>query len=192
MPGVKIDPKDVTACLVTRGDVDMDPIIESLPYDEYIVYDNSWRDPDYKTFGRYAAAHEAETQYVYFQDDDCIFRHHHVLHHLHVPGWMTAVWGHGADPAGYEDIAIFPGGAIVEKALVDRAFLKYLTAGFPMDDEFFYYCDYVFGCLTPHVQVHLPFEIRDVAYNGRRLADEPWAREAKAEVAARARAVRDA
>ena len=39
-----LDPAEVTACLVTRGDVDMQPILETLlPYNEVIVWDNSER-----------------------------------------------------------------------------------------------------------------------------------------------------
>ncbi len=179
----------ISACIVTRGDVDLAPILETLPYGEVIIWDNSTRPADLKTFGRFAAAAEATNDVVYFQDDDTLFHDHEALLRSYVPGTLTAVYGHGENPAGYEDIAIFPGGALVDKALTQSWLDDYLRA-FTFDDDLLYYCDYVFGCLTPHVQLHLPFDIRDVAYNGRRLADEPWARDSKARIAAQARSLR--
>ena len=47
-----LDPTDVTACLVTRGDVDMTPIYESLIFPTVILWDNSKRQ-DWKVAGRY-------------------------------------------------------------------------------------------------------------------------------------------
>src|SRR4051812_19761075 len=43
----------VSAVLVTRGDVDMTPIIDSLPVDwDWLVYDNSDRRRDLAVYGR--------------------------------------------------------------------------------------------------------------------------------------------
>ncbi len=83
---------NVTACLVTRGDVDMRPVLASLPDDwEVLVYDNgrgiiSKRVlgtllakiivgdtlPDLKVYGRYHAVKWARDDLIYVQDDDCI------------------------------------------------------------------------------------------------------------------------
>ena len=53
---------NVSACLVTRGDVDLTAIIASLPYDDVVVWDNSKR-RNLRTYGRYLRAqgrdHEA-------------------------------------------------------------------------------------------------------------------------------------
>ena len=63
---------DVTAVLVTRGDVDLAPVLASLPPAwEVIVWDNSVRE-DLAVYGRYAALEEVATALVYCQDDDCI------------------------------------------------------------------------------------------------------------------------
>lgn len=184
-----LNPADVSACLVTRGDVDMAPIIETLPYGEIIVWDNSQRE-DLKVYGRYAAIRLATKPVIYFQDDDCIFQHHDELIAAYKPGTLVANWGHGNTPAGYDDLAIFPGGALLDRELPAEAFACYLEH-WPCDEAFFYEADFVFGCLAPHEHVHLPFEIRDVAYNGRRLADQPWQREMKLKITGQARWVRD-
>jgi hypothetical protein len=62
----------VSAVIVTKGDVDLGPIVNSLLFDEIIVWDNSQREDDQKVFGRYLAAKQASNEIVYTQDDDCI------------------------------------------------------------------------------------------------------------------------
>lgn len=86
---------NVTACLVTRGDVDMQPILESLPTEwERLIWDNGakgyptghhykngddWRPDgfwgkvtDLSVYGRYAAIEYASHDLIYVQDDDVI------------------------------------------------------------------------------------------------------------------------
>ncbi len=181
---------DVAACLVTRGDCDLAPILDTLPYGEVIVWNNADRDEDLKVYGRYAAIAETTKPVIYLQDDDCVFSHHDELLAAYRPGVLVANWGHGDDPCGYDDLAIFPGGALVDRDLPQTTFGRYLEH-FPRDDGFLYEADFIFGCLTPHEHVRLPFEIRDLAYNGKRLADEPWQRELKMKITNQARWVRD-
>lgn len=178
----------VTACLVTRGDVDLAPILETLPYPHVVVWDNSQRQ-DFKCAGRYAAIQHAPTDVIYFQDDDVVFRHHAELLAAYEPGLLVANWAHGETPAGYDDVALVGAGALVSRHLPLRALSRYL-ATFRRDDGFFYEADFIVGTLTPHKHVRLPFEIRDVAYNGKRLADQPWQRNLKREITDRARQLR--
>lgn len=88
---------NVSACLVTRGDVDMQPVLDSLPpewevivYNNHSQYDNAatvWRfttpdrewEPnacgalsDLAVYGRYAAIEHATHDLIYVQDDDVI------------------------------------------------------------------------------------------------------------------------
>lgn len=83
---------NVSAVIVTRGDVDLAPILESLPGEyEVIVWDNLagmyWaRDPvlnqrpayervrvdDLAVYGRYAAIEHAAGELIYVQDDDVV------------------------------------------------------------------------------------------------------------------------
>lgn len=179
----------VTACLVTRGDVDMDPILQTLPYEQIILHDNS-RGTNFKTFGRYHAAIHAPTEVVYFQDDDTVFTQHEKLLEAYEPGITTAVYGHGQSEAGYGDLPLVCGGALAHRSQIQEAITLY-SSFFPLNEDFLYDCDFAVGCLIPFKQIRLPFLIRDVAYNGRRLADEPWQREVKLRVTNRARWIRD-
>ncbi len=67
---------NVTAIVVTRGDVDLSPIIgQDWPeqVQEIIVWDNSSLDRrDLKVYGRYAAIAEASHPLILVQDDDCV------------------------------------------------------------------------------------------------------------------------
>ena len=62
----------VAACLVTRGNVGMKEVIDSLPDEwEVVVWDNSKRQ-DLGVFGRYAAIALTDAELIYVQDDDCV------------------------------------------------------------------------------------------------------------------------
>ncbi len=110
-----LEQHNVTACLVTRGDVDMRPIIDSLIFDNVIIWDNS-RDPDWKVAGRYMAALRARNDLVYWQDDDTIVSpgvQRELLREFSpADDDIVANWGHGENPAGYDDLPLVCGGAI--------------------------------------------------------------------------------
>jgi len=188
-----LDASEVTAVIVTRGDTDLDPIIASLlDYDDVVVWDNSIR-PDWKCAGRYIGCLEIDTDKVYWQDDDTIVPRETQADLLtcYIDEDCLANWGHGVNPDGYEDLPLVCGGAIADWRSAWDCIARY-AAHYPLDTDFMYEADFVVGALYRHWRhLHLPFEIRDVAYNGRRLADEPWQRELKLELTTRARAIRD-
>lgn len=79
----------VTAIIVTRGDVDLEPVLSSLPKEwELLVWSNNenpylnlGRDnthavvvggKDLAVYGRYAAIEYARNDLIYVQDDDCV------------------------------------------------------------------------------------------------------------------------
>jgi len=129
---------DVTAVLVTRGDVDMQPIIDSLPYGSVVVWDNSRRPVDYGVFGRYVALSEVQTPVVYFQDDDCLVSCHEALMEAYEPGVVT---GNAFDDKErlkrYEGTTLLGWGAIFDVDLPWRALTLY-AAHYPVDRDFFY------------------------------------------------------
>lgn len=184
---------DVTACLVTRGDVDMQPIIDSLIFDKVIVWDNSVAS-DRKTAGRYWATVEATTPVVYYQDDDVIVPPTTQLALLaaYEPGVPTAVYAHGATPGGYDDLPLVGAGALVDQEMPWRALNRYLDFH-PADDGFLYEADFIAGVLYPAFKhLHLPFEIQlDVAQHPSRLCNQSWQEDLKFTVTERARAIRD-
>ena len=194
-----IDASQVSACLVTRGDQpeQLARIIDTLPYDEIIVWDNSQRH-DLKTAGRYAAMDMAKHDVVYFQDDDTLFTHHAEL----IAEWnalrpfvMVTTNGHGENDGGYGDLPLVCGGALAQRSAVEDAIRAYIYEDLDdWADEDLYYADFAIGVLLRNWwTVDLPFEINlPIAQHPSRLCNQPWAADAKARVTARARAIRDA
>lgn len=183
-----VNAADVTACLITRGDTDLTPILDTLPYGEILVWDTSR--PDQKVAGRYQLVSEASNPVVYLQDDDCVFRHHDELLESYEPGRLVANWGHGETPCGYDDVALVHGGALVDKDLPGLALARYLEH-FPRDDDFLREADMIVGCLTPHTHLRLPYEILPLASHPSRMCNQSWQREKKMRVTNRARWIRD-
>jgi len=189
---------EVTACLVTRGDQPeaMARIRESLIFGRVIVWNNSERPNDEKCAGRYWAAAEADTPFVYFQDDDVIVppqtQIELCLEHDR-EAICTANWGHGETPAGYDDLPLVCGGAIVNTDAPWAAIRRY-AEHWPLDDEYRYEADFVVGALYPRFRhVFLPFDIdMPIAQHPSRLCNQPWQRKLKAKITDRARAIRDA
>ena len=81
----------ISACLVTRGDIDMHPIVDSLPNEwEVVIWNNGaglctvlppgrpksgyseWEIEDCAVYGRYAAIAHASGDLIYVQDDDVL------------------------------------------------------------------------------------------------------------------------
>ncbi len=187
---MSLSPADVTACLVTRGDVDLEPILNTFPdYADVIVWGPDR--PEWHVLGRYLAMFEATTAVVYTQDDDCIFRHHAELCAEYEPGVLVSTYGHGENPDGYDDMALVHGGAIMDVELPLRAFDRYLE-WWPWDEGFMREADMINGTITPHRHVSLPFEIRmDIATRPNRMCNQPWQKSLKLEITNRARKVRD-
>jgi SAM-dependent methyltransferase len=130
---------DVSCVLVTRGDVDLQPVLSSLPFDDIVVWDNSVEERDLKVYGRYAAIEAAKHPLIYTQDDDALCPAGDLLAAYRLldtggllvnvpPGeWPWLAWG-----------AIFP------REKPAEAFDRYL-ARHPFDDEFLFWADVVFA-----------------------------------------------
>lgn len=190
-----LDQSQVTACLVTRGDQPeaMERIIDSLIFEKVLVWDNSVQD-DWKCAGRYKAAELAETDVVFFQDDDVLVPEHTQFELLaeYEPGVCVANWGHGDNPDGYDDLPLVCGGGIVDKSLCVDAIQRY-AAHWPLDDAFRYEADFVVGVLYPAFRhLRLPFHIDlRIAQHPSRLCNQPFQKALKLEITERARAIRD-
>jgi hypothetical protein len=188
--------EDVTACLVTKGDQPemMDRILASLIFPNVIVWDNSERG-DMKVAGRYAACREATTRAVYFQDDDVLVppSTQQRLLEAYMPGVMIANYGHGDEPAGYDDLPLVCAGAICDRELPLKALDRYL-ARYPRDGAFMYEADFIAGVLYEDFRhLHLPYEVDlRIAQDPSRLVNQPWQRRLKFETTNRARRIRDA
>jgi hypothetical protein len=184
---------EVSAVIVTRGDVDLNPILETLPYDEVIVWDNSTKDEDAKTFGRYLAMEETSHNVVYFQDDDVIFTAHDELLAAYEPGQVTcnmpSPW---YEATQYEQLRCSQVGAgsLVPKNLSQPAFDRYLEH-WPRDDLFLTYPDHIHGILTPFTRYDFGYVVLPYASAPGRIYTTPGADGRKWTVINRALELRD-
>ncbi len=150
----------VAACLVTRGDVPLDDITESIPdHWEVVVWDNSKRD-DLAVYGRYAAFELTDAEFIYVQDDDCVLEPEafEKLELLAVHNTLVANMPERFRQY-YPDSCLVGFGAIFERDLPFRAFDRF-------DDvprNFGRTCDVYFTTLTKRLILDLPYR------------DQPWA-----------------
>jgi hypothetical protein len=143
---------NVTAIIPTRGDVDLDPILRSLPHWwERIVWDNGAREvvrhtpfatgyevttaplavPDCSVFGRYAAVPLAMNDLIYVQDDDVVVSDPAAI----AEAWAVAAWDGprflvaNMPPEfrhdGYTDSCLVGFGACFHRHAPDAAFKRF-------------------------------------------------------------------
>jgi hypothetical protein len=178
--------------LVTRGDVDLDPILQTLPYGEIIVWDNSTRPVDYKAFGRYMGILEASRSVIYFQDDDCIVRCHDQLMADYEDGVLLANMPR-AKQLEYPDTALIGWGSLFHRDLPFLAFERYGKFFSTTDNLFLRVsADFVFPLLTPRKVKD--YGVEELPYSGAK--GRTWRRRSyprqKRISLSRARSVRDA
>jgi hypothetical protein len=145
-----IDLQQVTAVVVTKGDEDLTPVVDSLRGQGFcavMVWDNSEHLEDLKVFGRYMLAVDAPTEYVYVQDDDCIVDAKAIAADYQ-PGELLCnvrPHHHQVYSSMYQGITLVGWGAIFPKLMVD--FKAYLTK-YPCDELFYRECDRIFTWLN--------------------------------------------
>lgn len=197
-------PVVATAVIVTRGDVELEPILASLRavprIVDLVVWDNS-RNLDLKVWGRHEALRGVDTRVVYSQDDDIVYTPEAIDRILdaYVPGLavgcMYPEWSAQAErsgiPGGYADL-VYPGsGAVYDRETPLVAAARYLEHH-PEDEFFRLWCDAVIGVLAPTAAHGERFEILPAAYGADRLSRRPNAVKDKREAILRARRIRGA
>jgi glycosyltransferase involved in cell wall biosynthesis len=168
-----IVPKEVTAVVVTRGDVDLTEIKESLAcFGEVIIYDNS-KCADHQVFGRYVPILDRDGV-IYTQDDDCVLDNPAALCGLYEPGTIVCNMPpeHAARYEDKDGIALIGFGAIFDASLAKDSFARYLSQ-FPQDVLFKRECDRVFTALNRTKWVNLPFRSLAEAEAANRLYRQP-------------------
>src|SRR5262249_9603338 len=153
--------EQVTAVMVTRGNVDVRPTLEPVlaaGITDVVVWDNSLSPigtlgeaivpgkypegvrvvggHDYKCFGRYAAIPYARNPVILWVDDDVVFTAFDELLALYEPGRlvtnMDASW---IDAAGYRDVCALQGaGSLCDSWLPERVWARYFNH-YPWDEE---------------------------------------------------------
>ena len=190
-----LEPSQVSACLVTRGDQpeQMERILDSLlPYSEVIVWDNS-KAENFRTAGRFAAMALAANDICYTQDDDVLVptETQQALLAAWEEGHTVATYGHGENDGGYGDLALVCGGGLFDRQLVFMAIDAYLAEYERWGRDEDAYIDFLVGVQIPFKHIPEPFEINyAIAQHPSRLVNQPWAADAKREVTERARALR--
>jgi hypothetical protein len=166
-----LTPDQVSACLVTRGDVDMAPILASIRdqgITDIVVWDNSQRE-DLGAYGRYAAIEEAARQVIYTQDDDLLVPCIGQLIAAYEPGTMTI----NHPPEWPLDIPWNGKGGIFDRDLPQQAFDRYLAVH-PFDRYFTHHvCDGVVGLLNPVKAIYGGHENLASAYQEGRISTSP-------------------
>lgn len=139
-----------TAVIVTRGDVDLTPVLESLPTDWPVaIWDNSKQPEDLKVYGHFAALSEIETDYCYMQDDDAICPAAELLA-AWKPAYRDRIFLNEADG----ETPWISWGAIFHRKLPAPAIARYVDA-YGMSDDVLLWCDMIFSTLTPWTNVDL-------------------------------------
>lgn len=187
-----LDPRDVSAIIVTRGNVDLEPILATLPYDDIVVWNNAEREHDLKVFGRYAAIPETRNPVVYWQDDDVVFTAHDELLKAYEPGRLVCNMDQGwIDGAGYGDfLGMVGAGSLCDATIPAEIFARYL-AKHPFDDDLLLECDFAFGTMAPFKRVDLGYEPRPFTDDADRLYQQPGQTERKWRMIDRGRAMRE-
>lgn len=188
-----LSPSEVSAVIVTRGDVDIGAIIDELQiFNDIVIWDNSKRE-DLKTFGRYAALPECEKDIVYFQDDDILLRKPTLdgLLAAYEPGVMLANMSPGWVAGRDLHDAIFVGaGAIMDRDLPGKAMAKYDEL-YDRDDLFHLYPETILSIPSLIKRVDLPLEVLPWGYAPNRMNAHIYFEEWLAESISRGRVVRD-
>lgn len=145
---------NVAAVIVTRGDVDLEPILDSLPREwEQVVWDNgvgmvtkyqasstlaadvidggamSGLFPDLAVYGRYAAIAHTDADLIFVQDDDCILapESFDMLLAAYQPGHIVANMPDRFRPH-YPDSCLVGFGALFDRDLPYKAFERWWDA----------------------------------------------------------------
>jgi hypothetical protein len=195
----------VSACLVTRGDVDLSDIIDSLtPHvEEILVWDNSQRE-DLSVYGRYALIVEAKNPLILVQDDDVLHRPAGIEEIIWQSDSGSAEYGRlvvnmpaNFRHAFYQEHALVGFGACFHRDLPERAFAQFWRhpETSPLvpeaEDHFQRTCDVVFTGLTPYTMVDVPYEDLPWATAPNRMWQQPQHQDERHRMLELVRKVRD-
>lgn len=158
-----------TAVIVTRGDVDLAPVLDSLPAGwPKLIWNNSEKLVDLKVYGHFAALADVETEYVYMADDDAICPAQAVLDAWSEKEHADKILTNVRDG----DTPWISWGAIFRKDLPGPAIDRYVSA-YGFDDDVLLWCDLIFALLTPWVNVDLGVEHLPHARAANRMVMKP-------------------
>lgn len=198
-----LDPSAVSAVLVTRGDVGVHEICDSLRaagIDDIVIWNNRI-EHDVAVYGRYAGIERARHPVIYVQDDDCVLEPDTIrlLLEPYEPGVAVCNVPERFRQT-YTDSALVGFGAVFDRELPERAFSRMSDDGgiLTIEDVGFFAdafnrrADNVFTTLTPLKLVDLPYRDLPWASAPGRMWTTPGHTEERDRMIDLARKVRDA
>jgi hypothetical protein len=156
---------NISAVIVTRGDVDLAPALSSIDADEIIIrrgHGGVWE--------RWEAALEAKHDVIYTQDDDAVVDFPAVIA-AYDPDRVACNMPLDRRPGYPDGIALVGWGAVFQRRAVSEAFARY-RAFFPDDFLFRREADRVFTGLNPLKLIDVPFEHLPVAFGKDRMGTQ--------------------
>ena len=161
---------EVSAVIVTRGDVDLWPVLNSLAaFDDVFVWDNSKRHSNAMVYGRYLAVAGAKHNVIYTQDDDCITDPLSIVEQYE-PGVIVANVPEDRRAFYSDGVTLIGWGSVFDKSLT-AVFHRYL-AKFPYDELFLRECDRVFTGLNKVKTIEVPLRHLEHAHGADRMGRE--------------------
>ena len=195
-----LTPDRVSAVLVTTGRTDLAPVLDSLIFDDVVVWDNSRESVDQMTYGRALAVSRAKNKVIYSQDDDLIHSPENQARIVgsYQPGVLTGcMWKKWSDGArgqgivnGYDDLVFAGSGSVYDHDIPAAAAALYLEH-YPLNDFFRLWADTIIGVLSPNQQLDIRFEALPCAVAPDRMANMKGGVALKTEAIRRAREIRD-
>lgn len=159
----------ISAVLVTRGDVDLSPVLDALPFEDIVIHDNSKMPTDSMVYGRYLAMQRAKYDIVYTIDDDAITNSIAVCSQYR-EGMITANVPHDRRGFYSDGVTLLGWGSVFDRGLT-AVFEKYLER-FPADDLFLRECDRIFTGLNQVHVVDVPIKHLPHAHGSDRMGAE--------------------
>lgn len=156
----------VSAVIVTRGDVDLGPVLSAIEADEVIV-----RRGNGGVWERYEAAMAAKHEVVYTQDDDCVVEYAEVIA-TYESGRVTCNMPEYKRAEYPDGIALVGWGAVFHRAEVFAAFQRYFRL-WSKDALFNREADRVFTGLSRLKLIDAPFQHLRHAHGADRLGAQP-------------------
>lgn len=183
---------NVTAVLVTRGDVPLAPIVATFPPKwEVLVWNNGegtlahraggaefWdllknELPDLAVYGRYAALEHASNEIIYVQDDDCLVDNPAAIARACPVSGVACNMPHEFRHAFYTHHALVGFGASFRRRIVAPIFAEFHARYELGADLFNRTCDIVFTGLTERGFVDVPVQSLSYASDPNRMWKQP-------------------
>lgn len=162
---------NISAVVVTRGNVDLTEVLEPLQiFSHVVVWDNSERQ-DLSVYGRYAALEEVRTHWVYVQDDDCVIDDPERIVQVAEEGFVVCNMPQEFRHEFYLHHGLVGFGAVFERDAPAKAFKRFAD-GHPRrlkTPVFRRTCDVAFTALTPRKLVDIPVRLMPWATDADRM-----------------------